>query len=63
MIARVIEVEAKAREEAIKKRSAKKVALKEGAVDGDGDGLIQDGTIHERKAPAKKKPTPRKKKS
>jgi hypothetical protein len=24
------------------------------AVDGDGDGMVQDGTIHERPAPAKK---------
>jgi hypothetical protein len=42
-----------------KKPAVKKpVAFKEGAVDGDGDGLIQDGTAYERpakKAPPKKK--------
>jgi uncharacterized membrane protein YkoI len=33
----------------------KKVAFKADATDGDDDGLVQDGTIHERKtAPAKK---------
>jgi hypothetical protein len=44
----------------------KAVKLDTKAVDGDGDGLIQDGTIHERKAPAKKpavkKATPKPKK-
>jgi hypothetical protein len=44
----------------------KAVKLNTKAVDGDGDGLIQDGTIHERKAPAKKpavkKATPKPKK-
>ena len=42
-----------------KKPAVKKpVAFKEGAVDGDGDGLVQDGTAYERpakKAPPKKK--------
>lgn len=46
----------------------KPVALKKGAVDGDGDGLVQDGTTHERKAgsdkkPAAKKPAPKDKKT
>lgn len=39
----------------------KAVAFDPNAVDGDGDGLVQDGTIHERPAP-KKKATPAKKK-
>lgn len=38
-----------------KKPAPKKVAFKADAVDGDGDGLIQDGTIHERPAPKSKK--------
>lgn len=48
------------------KARPKAVKLNTKAVDGDGDGLIQDGTIHERKAPAKKpavkKATPKPKK-
>ena len=45
-----------------KKAAPKKVvAFNPNAVDGDGDGLVQDGTIHERPAP-KKKATPAKKK-
>ena len=44
-----------------KKPAPKKVSYKADAVDGDGDGLVQDGTIHERPAP-KKKATPAKKK-
>jgi colicin import membrane protein len=45
-----------------KKPAVKKpVAFKKGAVDGDGDGLVQDGTAHER--PAKKKPDPKDKKT
>jgi len=50
--------QAKAAKAAAEKKvpAAKKpVALKKGAVDGDGDGLVQDGTTHER--PAKKKPS------
>ena len=52
-----------------KKRAPRKAAPKADARDGDGDGLVQDGTIWERPAPAKKttpakKPAaPRKKKS
>jgi len=38
-----------------KKPAPKKVAFKADAVDGDGDGIIQDGTIHERPAPESKK--------
>lgn len=45
-----------------KKPAPKKVALKLDAKDGDGDGVIQDGTIHERKVAPKKKPTEPKKK-
>ena len=48
---------AKAKKPAVKKP----VAFKKGAVDGDGDGLVQDGTPHER--PAKKKPDPKDKKT
>jgi hypothetical protein len=50
-----------------KKAVKKPVAFKEGAVDGDGDGLVQDGTPHERpaakKKPAAKKPDPKDKKT
>jgi len=31
-----------------KKVAPKKAEFKENAKDGDGDGLVQDGTIHER---------------
>jgi hypothetical protein len=36
------------------KRRLKKAAFNPNAKDGDGDGLVQDGTIWERKAPKKK---------
>ena len=45
-----------------KKPAPKKVAYLLDAVDGDGDGLVQDGTPHERPATPKKK-APAKKKS
>lgn len=52
----------KATTPASKKATPKKaVAFNPNAVDGDGDGLVQDGTIWERPAP-KKKATPAKKK-
>lgn len=37
-----------------KKKPLKKVAFNPNAKDGDGDGIIQDGTIWQRKAPKKK---------
>lgn len=40
-----------------KKAAPKKVAYKANAKDGDGDGLVQDGTPHERPAAPKKKST------
>jgi hypothetical protein len=36
------------------KKHLKKVGFNPKAKDGDGDGLLQDGTIWERKAPKKK---------
>ena len=36
------------------KKRLKKAAFNPNAKDGDGDGLLQDGTIWERKAPKKK---------
>lgn len=51
-----------AKKPAVKKATTpKKATLKKDAVDGDGDGLVQDGTPFERPAP-KKKATPAKKK-
>jgi hypothetical protein len=44
----------------VKKPAPRKVALKLDAKDGDGDGLVQDGTIHERKVAPKKKPAVKK---
>jgi hypothetical protein len=38
-----------------KKKPLKKAAFNPNAKDGDGDGIIQDGTIWERKAPKAKK--------
>ena len=38
-----------------KKKPLKKAAFNPNAKDGDGDGVIQDGTIWERKAPKAKK--------
>lgn len=35
---------------AVAKKIAKPVEFKEDAVDGDGDGMVQDGTEHERPA-------------
>ncbi len=37
-----------------KKKPSRKAAFNPKAKDGDGDGIIQDGTIWERKAPKKK---------
>lgn len=59
------EEKARKRSEAAKKAAATRAAKKaagynSNAVDGDGDGKVQDGTIHERPAP-KKKSTPKKK--
>lgn len=56
---------ARKRSEAAKKAAATRAAKKAAgynpkAVDGDGDGMVQDGTIWERPAP-KKKSTPKKK--
>jgi hypothetical protein len=39
----------------VKKRSLRKAAFNPNAKDGDGDGILQDGTIWERKAPKAKK--------
>lgn len=45
-----------------KKAPAKKkvVEFKADAKDGDGDGLVQDGTVHERKAASAPAPAPAK---
>ena len=37
-----------------KKKPLRKAAFNPNAKDGDGDGIVQDGTIWERKAPKKK---------
>ena len=47
-------------ETAAKNAPKRKAKYNPDATDGDGDGLVQDGTIHERPAP-KKKPTASKK--
>jgi hypothetical protein len=41
-------------EEEAKKKPLRKAKYNPKAKDGDGDGLLQDGTIWERKAPKKK---------
>ena len=41
----------------------KVVKYKEDAYDGDGDGMVQDGTIHEREAKSEVKPKVSKKKN
>jgi hypothetical protein len=41
-------------EEVEKKKPLRKAKFNPKAKDGDGDGLLQDGTIWERKAPKKK---------
>jgi hypothetical protein len=43
------------KDEEEKKKSPKKAAFNPKAKDGDGDGLVQEGTIWERKVPKKKK--------
>lgn len=45
---------------AAKAAKLKKVAFKADATDGDDDGLVQDGTIHEREATPAKKPAAKK---
>lgn len=58
--AKLTEVKAAAKPQVVAKPVAKKAPVKKvvkfdpHAVDGDGDGKVQDGTIHERPAPAKK---------
>jgi hypothetical protein len=53
--AKIAEVKAAAKPQPVKKAPAKKVvAFDPKAKDADGDGKLQDGTIHERPAPAKK---------
>ncbi len=59
MIARVAEAEHQARLAAAEKRKPK---FDPNARDGDGDGLVQDGTAFERPATPKKKTTSTKKK-
>jgi hypothetical protein len=48
------EEEEEEKEKPAPKRRLKKAAFNPNAKDGDGDGLLQDGTIWERKAPKKK---------
>jgi hypothetical protein len=48
------EKEEKEEEEPAKKKSLRKAAFNPKAKDGDGDGLVQEGTIWERKVSKKK---------